>query len=61
MNEPSKRTPGRRKTGKVNAIFRLSPETRARLDRAVEQFNLPTVSGYAEQAILDKLRKDKVE
>ena len=55
MNEPSKRTPGRRKTGKVNAIFRLSPETRARLDRAVEQFNLPTVSEYAEQAILDKL------
>jgi len=61
MNKPPKRKPGRRSTGKVSAIFRLSPETRARLDRAVEQFNLPTVSEYAEAAILDKLRKDKVQ
>jgi predicted transcriptional regulator len=52
---------GRRKTGKITVSVRLSPETKAMLDRAAEQFDLDSVSLYVEEAIRQRLKRDKVE
>jgi hypothetical protein len=52
---------GRRSTGKITVTLRLLPETKERLEKAATQFNLDSVSEYAENAILTQLKKDKIE
>ena len=52
---------GRRKTGKITVSVRLSPETKAMLDRAAEQFDLDSFSLYVEEAIRQRLKRDKIE
>jgi hypothetical protein len=52
---------GRRKTGKISVTVRLSPETKAMLDRATEQFGLDSFSVYVEEAILQRLKRDKIQ
>ena len=51
---------GRRKTSKISVTIRLSPETRMLLDRAAEQFDLDSVSLYVEEAIRQRLKRDKI-
>jgi predicted transcriptional regulator len=51
---------GRRKTGKITVSVRLSPETKALLDKAAEQFGLDSFSAYAEEAILERLERDEI-
>jgi hypothetical protein len=58
--DAEKRKPGRRSTGKITVAFRILPETKDRLGKAVAQFNLDSTSEYVESAILAQLKKDKV-
>lgn len=51
----------RRKTGKITVTVRLSPETKAMLDRAAEQLNLDSFSAYVEEAILQRIKRDKIQ
>jgi len=51
---------GRRKTGKISVTVRLSPETRTLLDRAAEQLGLDSFSVYIEEAIRQRLKRDKI-
>jgi predicted transcriptional regulator len=51
---------GRRKTGKITVSVRLSPETKALLDKAAEQFRLDSFSAYVEEAVLERLKRDKI-
>ena len=53
--------PGRRSTGKITVAFRILPETKDRLEKAVAHFNLDSTSEYVESAILAQLKKDKVQ
>jgi hypothetical protein len=58
---PAKRSKtGRRKTGKITVSMRFSPRTRAMLDAAAEQFELDSVSAYVEEAVLERLERDKI-
>jgi len=52
---------GRRKTGKISVTVRLSPETKAMVDRAAEQFGLDSFSVYIEEAIRQRLKRDKIQ
>jgi predicted transcriptional regulator len=52
---------GRRKTGKITVSVRLSPETKALLDRATEQLGLDSFSVYVEEAIRQRLKRDKIQ
>jgi predicted transcriptional regulator len=52
---------GRRKTRKISVTIRLSPETRMLLDRVAEQLDLDSVSAYVEEAIRQRLKRDKIE
>jgi hypothetical protein len=58
-SKPSKT--GRRKTGKISVTVRLSPETKALVDSATEQFSLDSFSVYIEEAIRQRLRRDKIQ
>jgi hypothetical protein len=61
MPRQSKRSKtGRRKTGKITVSVRLSPETKALLDKATEQFGLDSFSAYVEEALLERLERDKI-
>jgi hypothetical protein len=61
MSRQSKRSKvGRRKTGKITVSVRLSPETKALLDQATQQLGLDSFSRYAEEAILQRLKRDKI-
>lgn len=51
---------GRRKTGKITVSVRLSPQTKALLEKAAERFRLDSVSAYVEEAVLDRLKRDKI-
>jgi uncharacterized protein (DUF1778 family) len=59
--QPKRPKAGRRKTGKISITVRLSPETRTLLDKAAEQLGLDSVSVYVEEAIRQRLKRDKVE
>jgi predicted transcriptional regulator len=52
---------GRRKTGKISITVRLSPETRTLLDKAAEQLELDSVSLYVEEAVRQRLKRDKIQ
>jgi predicted transcriptional regulator len=52
---------GRRKTGKISVTVRLSPETKTMVDRATEQFGLDSFSVYIEEAIRQRLKRDKIQ
>jgi len=52
---------GRRKTGKISITVRLSPETKAMVDRATEQFDLDSFSVYIEESIKQRLKRDKIQ
>jgi len=41
-------------------IVRMSPETKALLDQATEQLGLDSFSSYVEEAILEKLQRDRL-
>jgi hypothetical protein len=61
---PRKSTPpktGRRKTGKLTVSVRLSPETKALLDKATAQLGLDSFSLYVEEAIRQRLKRDKIQ
>jgi uncharacterized protein (DUF1778 family) len=58
-DETTKKTPGRRKLGKMTFALRLRPTTKEILDRAASQAHT-TSSDYAEEAILAKARKDGI-
>jgi hypothetical protein len=38
----------------------MSPETKALLDQATEQLGLDSFSSYVEEAILEKLQRDRL-
>jgi hypothetical protein len=50
----------RRKTGKISITVRMSPQTRAILDRAAEQLGLDSFSAYVEKAVLEQVKRDKI-
>jgi predicted transcriptional regulator len=58
--QPKQPKIARRRTGKITISLRLSPETKARLDKAAAHFELDSFSAYAEQAILERLERDKI-
>ena len=58
-SKPSKT--GRRKTGKISVTVRLSPETKTMVDRATEEFGLDSFSVYIEEAIRQRLKRDKIQ
>jgi hypothetical protein len=51
---------GRRKTGKITVSVRLSPQTKALLDKATEQLSLDSFSAYVEKAVLERLERDEI-
>jgi hypothetical protein len=57
---PRRSKTGRRKTGKITVSMRFSPKTRAMLAAAAEQFELDSVSAYVEEAVLERLERDKI-
>jgi hypothetical protein len=52
---------GRRKTGKMTVSVRISPQTKARLDQAVEQLELDSFSDYVETALKTQFRRDGIK
>jgi hypothetical protein len=56
--KPAKR--GRRKTGRISVNVRMAPQTKALLDQATLQLGLDSFSSYIEQAILERLQRDKL-
>jgi hypothetical protein len=50
----------RRKTGKITVSVRISPKTKALLDNATEQLGLDSFSACVEQAVLERLKRDKI-
>jgi hypothetical protein len=59
MVKPVKKV-GRRPTGKVTVVLRMIADTKARLEKAAAERHV-SLSDYAEEAILIKLKRDKVE
>jgi predicted HicB family RNase H-like nuclease len=57
-NRPTKM--GRPSTGKITVQLRMAASTRTRLEKAATKQHV-SLSDYAEEAILTKLKKDKVE
>jgi len=52
---------GRRKTGKISVTVRLSPETKGMVDSSTEKFGLDSFSVYIEEAIRQRLKRDKIQ
>jgi hypothetical protein len=52
---------GRHKTGKMTVAIRLSPRTKAQLDRATVHLGVGAKSLYVEQALIDKFKRDRVQ
>jgi hypothetical protein len=60
MPRQSKRSKaGRRKTGKISVTVRMSPETKAMLEKATEELGLDSFSALVEEAILERLKRNK--
>jgi hypothetical protein len=50
----------RRKTGKITVSVRMSPKTKALLDKVTEQLGLDSFSAYVEEAVLERLKRDEI-
>ena len=48
------------KQGKITASVRMSPKTKALLDKATEELGLDSFSAYVEKAILEQLKRDRL-